>query len=149
MDRIAPQRRSWNMSRIKSQNTDPEIAVRSLLWRMGFRFRLHAAELPGRPDIVLPRYATVVLVHGCFWHRHRNCRLAYLPKSRVEFWTNKFNANVRRDRRISERLRRDGWHVVVVWECQLRRPASVSGRLGRLLQARKVATHAVKRIAVP
>ena len=149
MDRLTPAQRSWNMSRIAGKDTSPERAVRSILHRLGCRFRLHVRGLPGRPDIVLPRHETVVLVHGCFWHRHRNCRLAYLPKSRVEFWTNKFNANVRRDRRISERLRRDGWHVVVVWECQLRRPASVSGRLGRLLQARKVATHAVKRIAVP
>jgi DNA mismatch endonuclease (patch repair protein) len=149
MDRITPQRRSWNMGRIKSRNTDPEIAVRSLLWRMGFRYRLHGTDLPGHPDIVLPRYGTVVLVHGCFWHRHRNCRFAYMPKSRAEFWTSKFAANVLRDRRMSERLRRDGWRVLVVWECQLRRPASVSARIGRLLRGREAVKHIVKGKAVP
>ena len=119
-DRISKERRSWNMSRIRGKNTKPEIIVRSLLHRMGYRFRLHRKDLPGSPDIVLPRYNTIIFVHGCFWHRHPRCRFAYRPKSRIEFWENKFKENVIRDRRTRRRLVQIGWNVVVVWECELR-----------------------------
>ncbi len=115
--------RSWNMSRIKSGNTAPEIAVRSMLHRLGYRFRLHDRSLPGRPDIVLKRHRAVVFVHGCFWHRHRGCKFAYTPKSNVVFWTTKFEGNVARDREAIRRLRRDGWRVLVVWECAVSAPA--------------------------
>ncbi len=118
-DRIPPEHRSWNMSRIRGRDTKPEVLVRSLLHRMGYRFRLHRTDLPGKPDIVLPKYRTIVLVHGCFWHRHRNCRFAYTPKSRMEFWNAKFARNVERDLDVRRQLRKLGWKVVVVWECQL------------------------------
>lgn len=131
MDSLTPERRSWNMSRIKSGNTKPERLVRSLLHRMGYRFRLHRKDLPGRPDIVLPKYRRVVLVHGCYWHRHPDCRLAYTPKSNLEFWQAKFNENVRRDERQNRQLSELGWRVVTVWECETREPAALAERLGR------------------
>ena len=119
VDRLTPERRSWNMSRIRSKDTKPEIIVRSLLHRMGFRFRINPKKLPGRPDIVLPKYRAAVFVHGCFWHRHEGCRFAYTPKSRSEFWQAKFEANKRRDKDARERLREMGWRVVVLWECDI------------------------------
>lgn len=106
------------MSRIRGKDTTPEVAVRSALHRLGYRFRLHRRDLPGRPDIVLPKHGTVIFVHGCFWHRHARCRYAYTPKSRVEFWQRKFQQNVERDRRVQRELRRLGWKVIVVWECE-------------------------------
>jgi DNA mismatch endonuclease, patch repair protein len=118
MDQLTRERRSWNMSRIRDKDTVPERAVRSLLHRLGYRFRLHLSNLPGKPDIVLPKYHIVVFVHGCFWHRHAKCRFAYTPKSNVEFWANKFAQNTERDRKNARRLRKTGWKVYVVWECQ-------------------------------
>ena len=122
VDSLSRKHRSWNMSRIRSRDTGPELLVRSALHRAGYRFRLHSKDLPGRPDIVLPKYHTVVFVHGCFWHRHKGCRFAYSPKSRVAFWNNKFRGNIERDRRTSTALRKLGWRVVTVWECQATSP---------------------------
>jgi len=118
MDRLSPQRRSWNMSRIRGHDTKPELMVRSFLHRRGIRFRLHRAALPGRPDIVLTTSRTTVFVHGCFWHRHANCRFAYTPKTNLAFWADKFAKNVERDKRVLRALRALGWRVVVVWGCQ-------------------------------
>lgn len=132
-DRISETHRSWNMSRIRGRDTSPEIAVRSLLHQLGYRFRLHRRNLPGTPDIVLPKYKAVVLVHGCFWHRHEGCHYAYTPKSRIEFWQEKFRRNVERDRRQLEALRELGWKVITVWECELREPDKVAQRLTREL----------------
>ena len=112
--------RSFNMSRIRGKNTKPEMRVRSLLHRMGFRFRLHRKDLPGKPDIVLPAYGTVIFVHGCFWHRHPGCHRTTTPKTRVEFWSEKFQANVARDALMVAELEALGWTVLVVWECQTR-----------------------------
>ena len=106
------------MSRIRGKDTKPELRVRSQLHRMGYRFRLHRKDLPGRPDIVLPKYDTVIFVHGCFWHRHKGCRFAYTPKTRVEFWGTKFEQNVRRDRRNEAALRKRGWRIIRIWECE-------------------------------
>ena len=135
MDRLSKEHRSWNMSRIKGKDTKPELAVRSLLHCMGYRFRLHRKDLPGKPDIVLPKYKTVIFVHGCFWHRHPGCLYAYNPKSRVEFWEKKFARTVERDREVAQSLRKLGWRVLIVWECELREPqrliAELSGTLGR------------------
>jgi len=119
-DNLSRERRSWNMSRIRSKDTDPEKRVRSALHRAGYRFRLHSKALPGRPDIVLPKYRTVVFVHGCFWHRHSGCAFAYTPKSRVSFWHKKFSMNVDRDERTAISLRAMGWRVITVWECEVR-----------------------------
>lgn len=117
-DRLSKERRSWNMSRIRSKDTGPELAVRSVLHRLGYRFRLHAKDLPGRPDIVLPKWKTAVFVHGCFWHRHPRCSFAYIPKSNQASWNQKFIENITRDRKARLNLRRAGWRVLVVWECQ-------------------------------
>ena len=120
MDRLTIQHRSWNMSRIRCADTAPEIEVRAILHRLGFRFRKSSSRnLPGRPDVVLPKYKTVVLVHGCFWHRHRGCKFAYTPKSRQEFWSNKFSLNQKRDMVVARQLRHLGWRIVVVWECEI------------------------------
>ncbi|MFU8771989.1 MAG: very short patch repair endonuclease [Anaerolineales bacterium] len=117
-DIISPEHRSWNMSRIRSHNTSPERRVRSFLHRAGFRFRLHVKNLPGRPDIVLPKYRTVIFVHGCYWHRHPGCKYTYTPKSRVEFWKNKFKQNIERDKQNKALLRDEGWKVLTIWECE-------------------------------
>ena len=128
-DRLTPEHRSWNMSRIKSKNTKPEIVLRSLLHRSGFRFRLHDKKLPGRPDIVLPKYQSVIFVNGCFWHRHEHCKLSYTPKSRQNFWDKKFSDTVNRDQKKIKLLKESGWNVITVWECELNsNPASILKR---------------------
>jgi DNA mismatch endonuclease, patch repair protein len=125
------------MSRIRSQNTKPEIKVRSILHLMGFRFRLHLTDLPGRPDIVLPKYHTVIFVHGCFWHRHAGCKYAYSPKSRQDFWQNKFEQNKARDRKIKASLKSIGWNIIIVWECELEKLNKLKSRLFRTLQGKR------------
>ncbi len=112
------EQRSRNMSAIKSKNTKPEIAVRKVLHSMGFRFRLHRKDLPGSPDIVLPKYKTVIFVHGCFWHRHENCKYASTPKIRQEFWNKKFTENIKRDSEIQDKIKNLDWRSVVIWECE-------------------------------
>lgn len=129
MDSLTPEHRSWNMSRIRSGNTKPERLVRSLLHRIGYRFRLHRKDLPGRPDIVLPGRRAVVLVHGCYWHRHPGCRFAYTPKSNLAFWQAKFNENVNRDQRQYGQLRELGWSVITVWECETKELTTLAERL--------------------
>lgn len=118
MDRLSVNRRSWLMSRVRGENTTPELTVRKYLHALGFRYRLHVKELPGKPDIVLPKYRTVVFVHGCFWHRHRGCRYASMPKSNVEFWIGKFKLNVARDKRNAAALRKAGWRCLTIWGCE-------------------------------
>jgi len=118
-DRLSRERRSWNMSRIRSKDTKPEILMRSLLHKAGYRFRLHRKDLPGNPDIVLPKYRTVIFVNGCFWHRHNGCPEASVPKTRAAFWEAKFRNTVERDRQNTKKLEALGWRVVTVWECEL------------------------------
>jgi DNA mismatch endonuclease (patch repair protein) len=108
------------MSRIKSANTKPEIVVRSLLHRMGYRFRLHRKDLPGKPDIVLPKYKLVIFVHGCFWHQHKNCTRANVPKTNSNYWIPKLQKNVKRDKDHRKTLRKMHWNVIVVWECMVK-----------------------------
>lgn len=120
------------MSRIKGKDTLPEKLVRSMLHRMGLRFRLHRKDLPGKPDIVLPKYRTVLFVNGCFWHRHKNCQYAYHPKTRQDFWGKKFADTVERDLKKSKQLRKLGWRVITVWECELRKPEKLVKRLEKL-----------------
>lgn len=128
-DRVSEEQRSWNMSRIRGKDTKPEKIVRSILHRLGYRFRLHRPDLPGKPDIVIPRFRTVIFVHGCFWHRHADCRFAYSPKSRTAFWESKFRQTVERDQRNQAELESKGWKVLKVWECELRDIASLTDRL--------------------
>jgi len=131
VDRIDARTRSRNMARIRGRNTVPEKAVRSLLHRKGFRFRLHDAKLPGRPDIVMKGRGIVVFVHGCFWHRHPKCSNATLPHANREFWVRKLQANVWRDRRNIGELLNGGWRVLVIWECSVRNARDNSGPLTR------------------
>ncbi len=121
--------RSRNMSAIKSKNTKPEIAVRKLLHSMGYRFRLHRKDLPGSPDIVLPKYKTVIFVHGCFWHRHENCKYASNPKTRKEFWENKFKGNVKRDLEIQKNIKNIEWRSLVIWECETKNMENLRVRI--------------------
>lgn len=132
MDRLSPERRSWLMSRIRGANTKPEIEVRSMLHRMGYRFRLHRRDLPGTPDIVLPGRGAVVFVHGCFWHGHV-CKRTKMPKSRTAYWFEKIETNRRRDSRKRRGLKALGWKVVIVWECELKRPEKLARKLEKAL----------------
>lgn len=124
MDVVDPATRSRLMAGIKGKNTRPELTVRRFLHAHGYRFRLHRRDLPGKPDILMPRLKACIFVHGCFWHRHANCKYAVLPKTRVDFWTKKLESNVARDRRVMEELTAKGWHVITVWECELKNPES-------------------------
>lgn len=123
VDVLTPEQRSRNMSRIRGKDTKPELTLRSLLHARGLRFRLHRPDLPGRPDIVLPKYRTVVFVHGCFWHRHEDCPYATIPKTRSDFWAAKFEATVARDANKAAELEASGWQVHTVWECELKKDA--------------------------
>ena len=120
MNKITQYKRSIIMGRIHGKDTKPEITVRSLLHSMGYRFRLHKKDLPGKPDIVLPKYKTVVFVHGCFWHQHKDCRKATIPKTNTKFWKNKLEKNVMRDSQNIDKLKSKGWNVITVWECELK-----------------------------
>lgn len=133
-DVFTPKKRSEIMSRVRSKNTKPELFVRSLLYAMGYRFRLHRKDLPGNPDIVLPKYRTAIFVHGCFWHRHSGCPRATLPKRNAEFWRKKLEGNVERDKRAQQELRQLGWDVLVLWQCEVKRDAdALSERLNAAL----------------
>jgi DNA mismatch endonuclease (patch repair protein) len=128
-------KRSYVMSRIRSKNTKPEKQVRSIVHSMGYRFRLHKKGLPGRPDIVLPKYKSVILVHGCFWHQHRGCIDGKLPKTRTNYWQEKMQRNIERDKLNNRRLRAQGWRVLTIWECQVEKnPGRVMERIYRFLE---------------
>lgn len=119
MDTLLPNQRSKLMARIKAKNTKPEIVLRKLLHRDGFRFRLHRKDLPGRPDIVLPKYKSVIFVNGCFWHGHKDCKHFKIPKTRTDFWLNKIISNKKRDKKNIEILKKMGWNPITIWECTL------------------------------
>ena len=123
------------MARIRSEDTMPELAVRKLLHRAGYRFRLHRNDLPGKPDIVLPRYRIAIFVHGCFWHGHEGCREGRKPKSNLAYWNRKLERNKERDRRNIQQLETQGWHPVVVWECELQHGDALVRRLGAEIKA--------------
>jgi DNA mismatch endonuclease (patch repair protein) len=128
MDTITPAQRSALMARIRSKNTSPEIAVRSILHRLGYRFRLHRKDLPGRPDIVLPKHRKIILVHGCFWHGH-SCQLASKPKSNQDYWNPKIQGNKDRDLRNRRALEAAGWDVLELWECDIRKLSGIEHQL--------------------
>lgn len=119
-DTISAESRSRNMSHIKAKDTKPEMQVRSWLFRHGYRFRKNDKRLPGVPDVVLPRYKSVIFVNGCFWHRHRGCKYAYMPKSRIDFWRRKFAQNVVNDKIHRDELDKMGWKIITIWECELK-----------------------------
>lgn len=120
------------MAGFRSKDTKPEMLVRQALHRLGYRFRLHRRDLPGRPDIVLPRHRTAILVHGCFWHQHDGCRDARMPRTRQDYWAEKFRRNLERDRATEAALRALGWRVQVIWGCEARKP-ELAARLSKLL----------------
>lgn len=133
VDVLTKEQRSYNMSRIRSRNTKPEMLIRSLVHRMGYRFRLHRRDLPGCPDMVLPKHHKIIFVHGCFWHMH-NCSYGRVtPKTNAKFWQSKREGNVARDKRNLGRLRRAGWKVLTIWECQTRNPKKLIEKLRRFL----------------
>lgn len=138
MDSLTKHERSERMSRIKATDTKPELVVRRLTHAMGFRYRLHDSRLPGRPDLVFARRKKVIFVHGCFWHRHgsKDCKLARLPKSRLDFWLPKLEANQARDKRVSRELDALGWKVMVVWECELKDRVALAGRIEEFLESK-------------
>lgn len=127
------EKRSWIMSRVKGRDTKPEVLVRSFVHRMGYRFRVHRRELPGNPDIVLARHRKVIFVHGCFWHGHKGCSRSGRPTTNENFWNNKLNGNIKRDRLKCRKLRRMGWKVLVVWECETKASELLLGKLERFL----------------
>ena len=134
MDHVGKRRRSEIMSSIRSGDTQPEKAVRSIVHRMGYRFRLHLRTLPGKPDIVLPRHKKIILIHGCFWHGHARCLKGKPPKSNLGFWVPKLAANRKRDRAVAAKLRKLEWKVLVVWQCQLRRIEKLQASLRAFLE---------------
>lgn len=121
--------RSYNMSQIRSKNTKPELIVRSWLHKQGYRFRLHDKTLPGKPDIVLKKYKTVIFVHGCFWHGHKNCKYYVVPKTRTKWWLDKINGNIARDKKAQRDLKKLGWKVVNIWQCKIRKGNYTSFRV--------------------
>lgn len=134
MDTLTTEQRSALMARVRASDTKPEMIVRRMIHALGYRFRLHKRDLPGTPDIVLPRLGKIVLVHGCFWHRHRGCALAREPRSNKKYWAPKLDGNARRDQKNARLLRRDGWRLMTVWECQTRSPAKLEKRLLHFLE---------------
>lgn len=119
-DNVSKERRSEIMSSVKSSNTKPEFIVRKFLFQAGLRYRLHNKKLPGKPDIVLSKYKTVVFVNGCFWHGHANCKIYVMPKTNTEFWNTKIEANIKRDKKNIALLKKEKWNVLIIWECQLK-----------------------------
>lgn len=135
-DVLTPEQRKLNMSRIRNKDTRPEIVVRSLVHRMGYRFRLNVRKLPGKPDLVLSRYKKIIFVHGCFWHMHK-CKYGNVkPQTNAEFWQNKRIGNVERDKKNLSLLRKNGWKVLIVWECWIRNPTSLINRIEKFLKDR-------------
>ena len=127
--------RSYNMSRIKGKNTKPEILVRKFLHSKGFRYRIHDKKLPGKPDIVLRKYRTVIFVNGCFWHSHKNCKYAVIPKTRTDWWKEKIERTTERDKQNYSSLSAEGWKIIIVWECDLkqdRRPETLENLVGQI-----------------
>lgn len=129
VDHISPERRSWLMSRVKGKHTSPEVRVRSVAHKLGYRFRLHRNDLPGKPDLVFPKHRVALFVHGCFWHRHPGCQKASVPKTHSEYWTAKFHANIMRDERVKKELEGGGWGVALIWECETKSDKALRRKL--------------------
>ncbi|MFN6088815.1 MAG: very short patch repair endonuclease [Cyclobacteriaceae bacterium] len=132
MDVHEPEVRSYNMSQIKGKDTKPEMLVRKFLFSKGFRYRLHVKNLPGKPDIVLPKYKTVIFVHGCFWHGHEGCKYFVVPNTRTDWWLNKININRTNDERSNSLLGKENWKIMILWECELK-PGVVEKTLQSLM----------------
>ena len=134
-EKLNPEQRSRNMAAVKNKNTAPEIIVRKTLHRLGYRFRLHRRDLPGNPDIVLPKYRAVIFVHGCFWHGHPGCSRASRPQTTAEFWNTKLDKNLRRDQEVQARLHALGWRVLVIWQCRTKDREQLEQQINHFLQS--------------
>lgn len=134
-DVFTKEKRSRIMSRVKGRDTKPEILVRSLVHRMGFRFRIHRGDLPGKPDMVLPRHGKIIFVHGCFWHGHKGCPRSKRPTTNMDFWNKKLDMNIKRDKVFQGKLRSRGWKVLVIWQCETQRPEKLLRKFERFLHA--------------
>lgn len=137
MDSLSPDERSEIMSRVRSKHMRPELLIRKITFGLGYRYRLHAKELAGHPDLVFRSLKKVIFVHGCFWHRHTNCALARMPKSRVDFWEAKLEGNRRRDEKTNRELAQEGWKVLTLWECEMKDVAELERRIRRFLDAKR------------
>jgi DNA mismatch endonuclease (patch repair protein) len=133
MDTVSKEVRSRNMSAIRSKNTNPETVVRSLLFALGYRYRLHRNDLPGKPDIILKKHNTVIFVHGCFWHQHKECKRANIPKSNKKYWIPKLERNAERDKINKRELNRLGWNVITIWECETKDSGKITAELKKKL----------------
>lgn len=133
-DTVSRSKRKEMMSKVKRKNTKPEVAVRKLLHRSGYRFRLHSKKLPGTPDTVLPKYKSVIFVHGCFWHQHEECRKARRPTSNVEFWNEKLDKNIERDKCKETELKDLGWKVLTIWDCEIKDENSLIKKIKKFLK---------------
>jgi DNA mismatch endonuclease (patch repair protein) len=149
MDKLSKLRRSANMRAVRSKHTGPEMAVRRAAHRMGLRFRLHRKDLPGRPDLVFPKWRTVIFVNGCFWHGHARCKRSKLPSSNVDFWQEKLSRNVQRDRKNYRELRKLGWHVELIWQCDIADDQSATEAVKRIERVRFPRRHKRYRAAQP
>lgn len=138
VDRLGTERRSWLMSRVKSRDTAPELRVRYAAHSLGLRFRLHRKDLPGKPDLVFPRWRVAIFVHGCFWHQHEGCRKAGAPKSRSHYWKPKLEKNIERDKRALEELDRLGWKTLTIWQCETNDATSLTDRLRTFFEQTRV-----------
>ena len=132
-DNLTPEKRSWNMGLIRSRDTKPERLVRHILHSHGYRFRLHRKDLPGKPDIILPRYNTAIFVNGCFWHQHQGCKRSNIPKSNLNYWINKLSRNVQRDKENKRMLKKAGWKILIIWECECKAPDKLVAKLVKQL----------------
>ncbi|WP_213378867.1 very short patch repair endonuclease [Allochromatium tepidum] len=138
-DRFTPQERSRIMSLVKGRDTKPEKVVRSLLHAMGYRFRLHRNELPGKPDIVLPKYRKAIFIHGCFWHGHAGCRRAARPESNADFWNKKIDENMARDKKAQAELKNSGWDLLVIWQCEMKDLEKLRRNLNQFIKGEEIA----------
>jgi DNA mismatch endonuclease (patch repair protein) len=136
-DHLSPEFRSWNMRRIRSRNTQPELIVRSFIHKQGFRFRLHDGRLPGKPDVVLRRLRTIIFVNGCFWHQHSGCKRATMPRSNRRYWKMKLAKNIERLDNSKQRLQEAGWKIIEVWECEAKSQEILKKKLAKLFALRK------------
>jgi DNA mismatch endonuclease, patch repair protein len=133
VDHVDSTKRSLIMAAVHSKHTKPELVVRKIVYGLGYRYGLHSKKLPGKPDLVFAGKRKAIFVHGCFWHRHRGCRYATSPKTRIEFWQSKFQGNVVRDERTTEELKRLGWSVMTIWQCELKEPEQLAERINEFL----------------
>jgi DNA mismatch endonuclease (patch repair protein) len=138
MDTVSKEQRSLNMSKIRSKDTLPELLIRKALWRMGYRYRLHCKKLPGKPDIVIVKHRIVIFVHGCFWHRHKNCIEASRPKTNSEYWETKIAKNVERNKKHKREIEKLGWKVIIIWECNVKKDININTILLNKLLNKKI-----------